>query len=138
MLRNLVDRLNRGLNPVLVKTIVQLSHRQNKLWFFCRVYLSFINFKCVWLKLWKGFDQQGSQIYNFMFEWQIIRFYRDVLSVHDRLYYLSICLFGVFRTTREFFTHLETSPLLQFFTYYSLHSWPLSIVGGGWGWGKGG
>ena len=114
----------------MVKTIVQLSHRQNKLWFFCRVYLSFINIKCVWLKLWKGFDQQGSQIYNFMFEWQIIRFYRDVLSVDDRLYYLSICLFGVFRTTREFFTHLETSPLLQFFTYYSWALW----VGGGGGW----
>ena len=35
--------------------------------------------------------------------------------------------FGVYRPTREFFTHMETSPL-QILTY-ARHSWPLSSEG---------
>ena len=44
---------------------------------------------------------------------------------------LFVCLFGVFRPTREFFTHMETSPAgegLQIFTF-DRHSWPLSSEG---------
>ena len=39
-------------------------------------------------------------------------------------------LFGVFRPTREFFTHMETSPLpgCKFFTY-ARHLWPLRSEG---------
>ena len=41
----------------------------------------------------------------------------------------NVCLFGVYRPTREFFTHMETSPLpvkdCKFLTY-AQHSWPLS------------
>ena len=44
-------------------------------------------------------------------------------------YSLFVCLFGVFRPTREFFTYMETSPWpvkgLQILTY-PLHSWQLS------------
>ena len=42
-----------------------------------------------------------------------------------------VCLYGVFRPTREFFTHSEKSPLplgLQILTY-ARHSWPLSSEG---------
>ena len=38
--------------------------------------------------------------------------------------YLGGGLLGVFRPTREFFTHLETSPLLK-----KEHSWSLSSEG---------
>ena len=44
---------------------------------------------------------------------------------------LFVCLFGFFRPTREFFTHMETSPAgegLQIFTF-DRHSWPLSSEG---------
>ena len=42
------------------------------------------------------------------------------------------CLFGLLRPTREFFTHMETSPLpLKVFKSltYARHSWPLSSEG---------
>ena len=66
---------------------------------------------------------------------KIIHFYRDVPSVDDRLYYLSFGLFGGFRTTQEFFTHLETSPLLQFLPIIlgTRDHWALWLGGGG-GW----
>ena len=35
-----------------------------------------------------------------------------------------LCLLGVFRPTREFFTYMETSPLPM--KAYARHSWPLS------------
>ena len=46
---------------------------------------------------------------------------------------IHFCLFGDFRPTQEFFTHLETSPLpvkagLQISTY-TRHSWPLISEG---------
>ena len=49
-----------------------------------------------------------------------------------KLYYLLVCLFGVYRLTRYFFTNMETSPLpmksCKFFTYAG-HSWQLSCEG---------
>ena len=47
-------------------------------------------------------------------------------------YILFVCLFGVYSPTREFFTHMETSPLpvkgCKFWPY-SRHSWSLSNEG---------
>ena len=34
---------------------------------------------------------------------------------------LFVCLFGVFRPTREFFTHLETFVYILYIIYYSMH-----------------
>ena len=46
---------------------------------------------------------------------------------------LFVCLFGVYRPTREFFTHMETSPLpvkgCKFSSSYARHSWPSSSEG---------
>ena len=41
------------------------------------------------------------------------------------------CLFGVFRPTREFFTHMETSrwPVMGCILTYARHLWPLSSEG---------
>ena len=36
------------------------------------------------------------------------------------------CLFVILRSTREFFTHMETSPLSASNLTYTRHSWPLS------------
>ena len=48
------------------------------------------------------------------------------------LFCLFVCLFGVYRLTREFFTHMETSPLpmkgCKILTY-ARHSWLLSSEG---------
>ena len=44
--------------------------------------------------------------------------------------WLFVCLFGVLGSTREFFTHMETSPLPRDANLtYTRHSWPLSSEG---------
>ena len=55
-----------------------------------------------------------------------------IAQLRNQFKSICFCLFGFYRPTREFFTHLETSPLpvkgFKFFTY-ARHSWPLSSEG---------
>ena len=43
--------------------------------------------------------------------------------------FLFVCWFGVYRPTREFFTHMETSPCRWRTANYLWHTWPLSSEG---------
>ena len=63
--------------------------------------------------------------------WQATTNLRDE-HLRTRLYIDTVCLFGDFRPTGEFFTHMEMSPLpvkgFKFFTF-TQHPWPLSCKG---------
>ena len=50
---------------------------------------------------------------------------------HERNFVFAffVCLLGVSRPTREFFTHMETTPLPVQILTYPRHSWPLSSEG---------
>ena len=65
------------------------------------------------------------QLQGYMIVFQIVK-----SNFADRV--LIVCLFGIYRPTREFFTHMETSPLsvkgCKILTY-ARHSWPLSTAG---------
>ena len=81
----------------------------------------------VWVIMFKGLNFRGNRFKLMYMYWFVFILISSLLLVSK--YQTSWCLLGVFRPIREFFTHMNTSPIPVEILTYARHLWSLSSEG---------